>query len=280
MIHILLPVHNRAEVTAEFAVALARQDLEDYRLVLVDDGCKDDTVERVRQAIPAHRLRVLPGDGNLWWAGALQVGYEALCAEPIPDDDAVLIVNDDISFEPDFLRRGLEVLAEHRNGAIQAVGHDRLTGSIDRGTLADLIRLRFQPATLVQPANCLSTRGLLMRASEFKASNGFRPRWLPHYMSDYEFTLRLRRKGVALLCDDRFRAVVRLELTGRDSYSRDSLASFWNEAFSNRAKYNPKQVSAFVLMACPSWVVPLHLIRVWLAFTRAAFRAAVGHAVG
>jgi GT2 family glycosyltransferase len=278
MIHILLPVHNRAAVTAEFADALARQDLDDYRLILIDDGCTDDTVARVRQRIPAQRLHVLRGDGGLWWAGALQLGYEYLRSQSLADDDAVLIVNDDISFEPDFLRSGLAALANCPGAAIQAVGCDRETGAIDRGARANLWTLRFRAATADEPANCLSTRGLILRARSFTASGGFRPQRLPHYMSDYEFTLRLRRQGVELRCDDRFKATVRLELTGRGLYRRDGLAAFWTEAFSNRAKYNPKQMSAFVLMTCPPWVVPLHLMRIWLRFGVAALRAAGGRA--
>ena len=119
MIHILLPVHNRADITAEFVSALLRQSEADYRLVLIDDGCRDDTVARVARALPAGRLKLLQGDGNLWWAGALQLGYEALCAEPVADGDAVLIINDDVSFEPDFLANALGVLAGNPDAAIQ-----------------------------------------------------------------------------------------------------------------------------------------------------------------
>ena len=276
MIHILLPVHNRADVTAQFVDALARQDMAEYRLLLIDDGCTDDTVERVRAAIPPDKLRVLAGNGNLWWAGALQQGYEMLHAEGAAPDDFVLIVNDDITFAHDFLRRGLEVLSERPGAAIQAVGVDRLTGTVDRGAVADLVRMRFSAATAVSPANCLSTRGLLMRASTFLSSGGFKPARLPHYLSDYEFTLRLRRQVVQLLCDDRFHASVRFELTGRDRYRRDGLVAFWTEAFSNRAKYNPRHASAFVAMACPAWVVPFQLARIWIVFAIAMVKASLG----
>lgn len=274
MIHILLPVHNRAVITAGFADALMRQDLDNYRLILIDDGCTDDTVDRVRQRIPAHRLHVLRGDGSLWWAGALQLGYEFLRTQAIADDDAVLIVNDDISFEPDFLRNGLQALATWPQAAIQAIGHDRESGVLDLGVLINLWTLRFRAATPEQPANCLSTRGLIMRAAIFKTSGGLYPQRLPHYMSDYEFTLRLKRRDVDLRCDQRFRATVRLELTGQGYYRSDGFAAFWAEAFSNRAKYNPRHTSAFVMMTCPMWVVPIHLTRIWLRFGFAALRAA------
>lgn len=276
MLHILLPVHNRASVTAVFAEALARQTVSDYRLVLVDDGCTDDTVARVRARIPADRLEVLRGSGNLWWAGALQLGHDALLRQGIPDTDAVLITNDDVDFAPDFLARGLEVLAERPDAAIQAVGVDQATGTVDSGARFNPITLRFRGVRPGEAPNCLSTRGLILSAGVFKRSGGFRPDRLPHYMSDYEFTLRLQRQGVALLTDPRFRMTVRLELTGGERFRRNGLRAFWAEAFSNRAKYNPLHTSAFAMLTCPPWVVPLHLLRVWLRFGVAALRSVAG----
>lgn len=275
-IHILLPVHNRAAVTAAFAHALVQQEMQDFHLVLIDDGCTDDTVERVTRVVPQEKLTVLRGDGTLWWAGALQLGYEFLRRSSSGGEDAVLIANDDMSFEPDFLRRGLEVLSEDPRAAIQAVGHDQLTGNVDCGAVVNLVTLRFRGAEMGERPNCLSTRGLLLSARVFLESGGFRPDRLPHYMSDYEFTIRLHRAGAPLRCDDRFHAVVRLELTGQSRYRHDGLKSFIRAAFSNRMKHNPRHVSAFVMMTCPPWIVPLHLLRIWAKFAFHFFRAAVG----
>lgn len=112
-LHVILPVHNRMQVTARFVEALARQTHTDYCLVLVDDGCTDETVAMVRRGVPVQRLTVLEGDGQLWWAGALQRAYEHLGSQPADDQDTVLIINDDVTFEADFLSRGLAVLAAH-----------------------------------------------------------------------------------------------------------------------------------------------------------------------
>jgi GT2 family glycosyltransferase len=275
MIHLLMPVHNRAEVTARFLVSLVSQGYGDYCLWIIDDGCVDDTVARAEALVPAGRLCVLRGDGNLWWAGALQMGYEALCACAAGDDDAVLIVNDDMTFEPDFLAQGLAVLAGNPAAAFQAVGVDNASQTVDCGAVADLYRLSFRPASVNEPANCLSTRGLIMRYLVFKRSGGFRPERLPHYLSDYEFTLRLRRQGVPLLCDARFHARVHLELTGEFNYGKAGLTKAWSDAFSNRSKYNPRHWTMFVLMACPPVVVPLQLLRIWGRFSLAMVRAAL-----
>lgn len=273
-VHIIVPVHNRAAVSERFAAALARQTLRDFRLVLVDDGCTDDTVARVRQQLGDGQLLVLRGDGNLWWAGALQLAYEHVLAEPVDDGHAVLILNDDVEFADDFLQQGLSALALHRDACIQAIGVDRSSGSVDRGAIADLRRLDFRPAVEDEAPNCLSTRGLLMSAKTFKHSGGLRPRWLPHYLSDYEFTLRLQRGGTRLVVDDSFRAVVDSELTGLDAPSATSLRALWSQTLSNRVKFNPKHWSAFVVMACPATSIPRHLAAIWFRFARSLTRAA------
>jgi GT2 family glycosyltransferase len=105
-----------------------------------------------------------------------------------------------------------------------------------------------------------------MRADAFVNSGGFRPHWLPHYLSDYEFTLRMRRQGMRLMTDPSFRLEGDLQLTGTERYGGRGLRQFWSRTFSNRAKFNPIHWSAFIVLACPMWVVPIQLLRVWARF--------------
>jgi GT2 family glycosyltransferase len=268
VLYIVLPVHNRAPVTARFVASLTAQTFTDYSLVLVDDGCTDATVAQTQAALPAKRLTVLRGDGNLWWAGALQLAWRHLRDICDLERDHVLIVNDDIAFASDFLGQGLRVLGEQPRAAIQAIGVDRDSGRIDRGAVADLRRLRFAEAASGERANCLSTRGLIMSARTFLESGGLRPRWLPHYLSDYEFTMRLARRGAALVVDERFRLQLDLGLTGLGRPTATGLRALWAQSFSNRAKFNPVHWSAFVIMACPWSVVPRHLASIWFNFLR------------
>jgi GT2 family glycosyltransferase len=271
--HVITPVHNRAAVSERFARALAGQRCRDFQLVLVDDGCTDDTVARIRAAIGDERLTMLRGAGDLWWAGALQLAYRHLLACGLADGDAVLICNDDVEFDDDFLHQGHAVLAQHPDACIQALGRDTASGCDDHGAVVDVERLDFRGARPGEAPNCLSTRGLLMSARTFERSGGFRPRWLPHYLSDYEFTLRLRRQGVPLIVSDRFQARVRFDLTGIDAPTGSSARALWRQSFSRRAKFNPLHWSAFIVMACPARVVPGQLARLWLRFGSSLLRA-------
>src|SRR3546814_4691694 len=70
----------------------------------------------------------------------------------------------------------------------------------------------------------------MLDAAMFKASGGFRPRWLPHYLSDYEFTLRLQRKGVRLAVEPGFCAQTDLSLTGMGQPTATGVVAFWRRS--------------------------------------------------
>ena len=113
-IYILLPVHNRREVTARFIRCLRSQSYRRWHLVLVDDGSTDGTEEMVRGQVS--HLTVLKGAGNWRWAGALQQGYRWLTAQRPLKHDITLIINDDTEFGPAFLARGLPTVIASTTG--------------------------------------------------------------------------------------------------------------------------------------------------------------------
>ena len=278
MLYIVLPVHNRAPVTSRFLSDLDKQTHSDYQLVLVDDGCTDRTVDIARETLP-QLLHVLTGDGQLWWAGALQMAYAYLLAKGLSNDDAVLLINDDVRIAADFLSCGLAALRAHPGSCIQAVGVDPANGQLDHGAMADTRRLSFRAARQGEAPNCLSTRGLLMSGKTFAASGGFRPRWLPHYLSDYEFTIRLARQGTRLLTDPSFTLVADHTTTGEQVFAGGSLRAYVTHSLSNRAMYNPKHWSALALLICPFWIAPIVAARIWAGFVLRGIKIALRHPV-
>lgn len=249
-LHILLPVHNRCCTTAAFVDCLERQTFMDYHLVLIDDGSSDGTSDMVRSRV--ERLTVLEGDGNLWWAGALQKAYDWLRARPDTHGDMMLIMNDDTSFQPDFLARGAELLRSRPDTLLLAYCFSQQTGELlDSGTHVNWMRLIFENASAAERISCLSTRGLFLRVSDFIMIGGFYPRLLPHYGSDYEFTIRARRKGYFLSADPTLKLWVDTTTTGYHETVSGSFAFSMQRLFSNRTLANPVRWVWFILLACP-----------------------------
>jgi len=203
-IHILLPVHNRRATTAHFLDYLFAQTYSDYRLILIDDGSTDGTAPMVAERLPG--IVILKGDGECWWAGSLQLGYDWLRANAVAADDIALIINDDTRFEEDFLATAVDLLGDRQGVMLHAQCWDESNDElVDDGVFVDWRRLTFNKVHDSEQVNCLSTRGLFLRVSDLLDSGGFRPRMLPHYVSDYEFTNRLMRQGVVPLIDPRLK---------------------------------------------------------------------------
>lgn len=260
-VHIILPVHNRREVTAKFVACLKRQTHRDFHLILVDDGCTDGTADMVGAEIAP--LTVIRGDGNLWWGGALQAAYEWLTTRSDCAEDLVLIINDDTVFEADFLAAGVAALKHLPGALVVAHCYSLQTGKIlDLGIHVDWMRLSFEQASPERPVNCLSTRGLFMTVAVFLRTGGFRPRLLPHYASDYEFTIRARRKGLELVADPMLKVWLDEDTTG---YRDAPVGSFWavvRTLFSKKTLANPVKWFFFIVLCCPKRWVPLCLMRI------------------
>jgi GT2 family glycosyltransferase len=249
-IYILLPVHNRREITRRFVRCLQPQTHRDYHLILLDDGSTDGTEEMVRKEISC--VTVIRGQGNWWWAGALQQGYEWLKAQEANPEDVVLIMNDDTVFEPDFLEKGIHLLGERSDVMLLAQSYGQASGELkDLGTHVDWETLSFAKATSPEEVNCLSTRGLFFKAGAFETIGGFHPRLLPHFTSDYEFTIRARRKGFKLMSDPSLKLWVDEEATWNRELREESFPVFVKRLFSKKSPVNPLVWMFFVALACP-----------------------------
>ncbi len=274
MLYLILPVHDRAEKTRALIGDLRRQTLAEWHLLLIDDGSTDGTADTVTTLLDTSRLTLITGDGSLWWGGALQVAWEALHSRQAMEGDAVLILNNDVRIGPQFLAAGMKHLEADRSHWIQAIAISGEGIPPSAGIHADLRRLRFIPAGPGAPVNCLSTRGLLLSLRSFQESGGFRPWLLPHYWSDYEFTIRAARRGVPLATCNDFELNMDRASTGIRTAPNKSLKDFLAIAFSKRYVENPIYASIFVILCCPWVSIPVNLLRVWSGLLRNAYRAA------
>ena len=82
-VFVLVPVHNRREITRKFIACLTKQTYSPLQIIVIDDGSSDGTADMVRQDAPnAHVIR---GDGTF------SVGDESLEVSPPPTPTAVPI---------------------------------------------------------------------------------------------------------------------------------------------------------------------------------------------
>jgi GT2 family glycosyltransferase len=271
-VHVLLPVHNRRRITEAFVGCLRAQTHAPLHLVLIDDGSTDGTAEMVTSCLP--EATIVRGNGNGWWAGSLQRGMDTLTRGTARPGDIVLIMNDDTKFAPDFIEKGVAALLARPRSILLAQLYDARTGKfLESGVHADWRRLQFRPVGNSERPNCFSTRGLFMRFEDMREIGGFRPFLLPHYASDYEYTLRARRKGFVLATSREVRLWSYEDSTGVRDLGGLSLRQFLRVIFSKRSVHNPIYWTSFVFLSCPWRYVPINLVRILLGFLRELRRA-------
>lgn len=269
-IHILMPAHNRREVTAKFIDCLAAQSYSNYHLILIDDGSTDGTAEMVQAKI--ENLTVLKGKGDWWWAGSLQQGIECLEKRGAEDRDIVMFANDDITFDADFLQKAAGILDRLDAALLLPYLRDENTGlPIESGVEADLQQLTFKEATSPDKINCLPTRGLFMRMADLRKVGGFHPWLLPHYLSDYEFTIRAHKKGLKLITSADIAIQLNRGQTGFRSLEHHGFIDFIKRFFSKKYVSNPIYWSTFILLTVPKSHIPGQLFRLWVSTAKMLF---------
>ena len=262
-VYVLLPVHNRRAVTERFVRGLLEQTCRDVHLVLIDDGSSDGTADAVTALLPG--TTVIRGTGSWWWAGSLQQGYRWLARRGPSERDVVLIANDDTRFDPEFLELGRSAVRRGGRSLLLAQRYAQDTGLLKEvGVHVSWKRLKFKGVKDPSRVNCMSTRGLFLPARDFVDLGGLRPRLLPHYLSDYELTIRAARNGFELRSDP----AVRLWDTLPDVRPRParSAAGFLRRTLSRRSRSNPVDMTVFLLLTCPRRHLARNLLHVWKRF--------------
>ena len=225
---------NRKELTLASLQSLFDQrgvaDIE-LTVFLVDDGSKDGTGEAVAARFP--QVRLLYGDGNLYWVGGMRKALDAAMQEEF---DAYLWFNDDSHFFDDALSRIVACAEEQasRGAAAIVVGsmRDPKTGAWSYGGFrkrGDYHRLYFDPVmpdeTRVLPCDTMNGNFTLVPAVIVRAL-GNMEKTFRHKMADLDYGMRARRKGFSVLIAPGY--------LGECAY--DSLKGTWIDSSLSRRK--------------------------------------------
>ncbi|QYF84822.1 glycosyltransferase [Brevibacterium sp. PAMC21349] len=259
-VHVITAVHNRYSITEKFVVNLLQQTYPSVHLVLVDDGSTDGTSKMVMKYLPD--TTIIQGNGNLWWGGALHEAYKWICKNA-DTDDYVMISNDDVDIDSNYINLALAKLRGRDNVLVSGFGISKNTGEIMDAPIAwDFAKCSGKPVySGVQNANCVSTRSLFMKVGTLNFVGGFHPVLLPHYASDYEWTIRAVRKGCVI---ETYRDLTYLFDEGTTGIRNRKKANL-KLIFSKKSNFNPIFRFSFIILVTPLKSIPMAL---WYQFRR------------
>ena len=285
-VFVVLPVHNRWEQTRKCLACLAGQTHGNLRVVLVDDGSTDGTRQHVEQEFP--EVTVLEGDGTLWWAGGVNRGIDFVLREA-SSEDFLLILNNDLAFEKTFVADLCRESVERSRAALFPASVDKRTGEpADTGFLVDWEGTRIVPAhkgaggAAPTEPDAFSTRGLLLPVPVVSAAGTLRERELPHYLSDIEYTIRLRKMGLPIFRSKRVTTVLDTGTSGL--HTAPGAGSPWrdirNHLFDYRSPSNIVHWIRFLRICCPRKDMPRWILSILVNEAKFAVKTLLAGARG
>lgn len=269
---VVVPVFNQADRTIGFLEHFRRVTYRNYRLIIVDDGSTDGTADWVARRFPA--VVVLRGDGNLWWAGATNLGVRYALGH---DFDLVLTLNHDVRVKPAFLT----YLVETAQASVRAIIGCRIHFAADltrtwaigctmdwvRGNLFHLadhdkreneVLLRGPGPWQVQS---LTGCGTLVPTACYREVGLYDAASYPQYHADTEFVLRARCFGYRPLVDPR--AVIWNDAANTVA---DSVSRFVDFLFSPRSPVYWRALLAIHRRYCPPGLILPSLVQHYARF--------------
>ena len=211
-VEIVIPVHNRRDITVQCLKSLSRINRDGLfvHIIVVDDGSTDGTADAIRGSFPD--VELVFGNGDLWFTGATNKGIEAALRH---DPDYVLTINDDSVFDAEFLTRLVETAESNSNAVVGpllllwdtphrlfqvAPKWDVWSGGYrhwHRQTVWTVPDNAWEVDLIV--GNCV-----LFPVESIKRFGLMNEKKFPHY-GDAEYTPRMKKAGWKLLIDPRSR---------------------------------------------------------------------------
>lgn len=254
----VIPIHNGRDLTLRCLDSLQKGTKRPSQTIVVDDGSVDGSAQAIRACFPA--VTVLPGDGNMWWSGAMNAGARHAFGEGATH--IYSINNDSIvgsgSIEATCGRLfggepGLvcsKVRAWPEDGRLVSAGGNvnwwwngltlRGSGALDVGQFDVEVAVDWMPGM-----------GVLVPRACYEAVGGYDERGFPHYMGDADFSLRVHLAGFTLHYEPRSVIWNDTSQTGLQMPHRPTLRDVRTLLTDRRSQFNLRENIPFFYRHAP-----------------------------
>jgi GT2 family glycosyltransferase len=270
-VSVVIAVHNDWKCTRQCLKALAQVTYRNFEIILVDDGSTDGTAENTARFFP--RVRLLFGDGNLWWSGSMNLGIQDALSQMA---DYVMILNNDVLVSPNTVDMLVKCAQEHKNSIVGSLiyradqsdviwcaggelrwpwpGEIMLgNGEKDRGQYNGVRQVEWMPGM-----GTLIPREILIKLNFYDANH------MPQYIADADFTLRAGKLAYKVMVTSDSKIYNNVENTGGIPIGRQRIK--WRQFISiftslRSPEYFPAR-TRFIFRHCPKkWLIPAFFIR-------------------
>ncbi len=217
---IIVPTYNSLSDCVKCLESLTRVTYPNCEAVLIDDGSSDGTTVAVSRCYP--QVRILQGDGNLWWTGCMNLGLREALHRGV---DYIMAMNSDVVVAPDCVDELVRCAEQNKPCIVGSLVYHTAdpqrvwcaggvlrwplrgtvmlgNGELDRGQFEGVREVEWTPGM-----GTLYPREILLELGGYDSR-------FPQYHADADLTLRARRKGYKVLVTSRSRLFNRVENTG------------------------------------------------------------------
>ena len=266
-IWIIIPTHNRKALTLACLQSLSEQTTGGFRIIVIDDGCNDGTSTGIAEVYP--EVVVLRGNGNLWWAGAMNAGVRYALNQGA---EYVVSLNDDLEVSANYIESMVHWARYYPNALLGSFALDIETSSPDFAGC----RLNWRTGKVtsvldtvcggdcsgLHPVTHFSGRGLWIPARVFRHIGLFDAKAFPLYAADDDFTLRAAKQGYEIYCNMDARlyshtseSALRIKSKGR------GIRVVWQYLFGIKGKGNLKNFVLISLRHCPKKYLFFYMLK-------------------
>ncbi|MFA6598869.1 MAG: glycosyltransferase family 2 protein [Ignavibacteriaceae bacterium] len=257
MLYIIIPVYNRKDYTYSCLISLRQQTYQKFITIIIDDGSTDGTHELLEVEFP--EVYVLQGDGNLWWAGSVNMGVKYALNQ---NAKIILTLNNDTMVENDFVEKMMYWHNIKPHALLGAVAYSIGTGKISYGGeivrwqsdsyLSLLLSLPEEKRKGLHEVTHFPGRGLLIPSEVFSKIGFFDEVNFPQAIADYDFTLRAARYGFKIYCN----YSAKLKMYSEESASvilrqNKNLKNYLTHLFAIKGSGNIKRFIIYAFKNCP-----------------------------
>jgi GT2 family glycosyltransferase len=210
---VLIPVHNRKDLTVQCVEDLIAQDTNnEINVLIIDDGSTDGTKEALAQLETfcksgLRSVEILRGNGNWWWSKCIEEAIRYFKPR-LSREDHILFLNDDVRISPNYCSTLLSVIERFGSCIVMSQLVDISDGSLIDSPVAvssktlgiRSLPIEYSKMSYVSKSDVAPGRGTLYPAYLFLDGLNIDSRRLPHYLSDYEFSARAKKTGLEIFC--------------------------------------------------------------------------------
>ena len=262
-VHAIIPVHNRIGSTGQCIKSIYSQTcIDNISITVVNDGSTDGTTAILAEEYP--QVKVIEGDGDLWWTGAVKKALDDLRGS-FKKGDYFLLINNDVRLSPETIEMLLmDSMAKNRACiAPLAVTEDGATSAgWGPGMAPILMNFERQYKKVMGSQHILEVHAIYGRCSLFPVEimdvvGNYDAETFPHYWGDTDYCLRARKKGVQFFISGRttIRVIENKDTTGFQHEFRkgpQDLAVVYEAMTSIRSIDNLKHIYTYMERHHPS----------------------------